>query len=538
LPDKVNYDIQRSLPLTHKEGREYNYAIGKKFIAYFHEYNNQTKLVITENKLSSRVLIADHWQKRGLIIIDHLLFYIRFVDNRHQIIQQALDGNMTVLFSSKFPIYSLSMDDENESLIFNHYQNNNSTLLFKYSFISEQVTPLVFENVKTPNKVYAHYYHIFQELLFFSGINSRKSTIYGIKRGMNSYQYQISGFEKVLSITKGKTPNELLVVGTHKFTQGIWSVSLETSEISLIFSHPDNDITQVIFNPEKNTLTYSFQGQRGDLKEMSLQGKLNNLQDLNSTLTENTARYSADGKEIFFASNRNGDFELYRYQKKTSLIQKISQLKATSIWHYSFSNDQSRVAVVYSTDHIRLGVVELSSGKLLNSVPLDEIKFPLAWSKDDKHIYISEHLTNIAMYLYDAEQLVIKKKRTHIGLTAFEISSGEVLAFDYKTKRFVLYNFHTDKLKFMSNLVKNHMHLAPTNTYTNGKLVMLHYKDAMQKTVYRLRLSNVGTEREKTLVANLLYSGNIQEFSPDMSTLLIANKYKNLSGNIIALQLK
>ena len=100
------------------------------------------------------------------------------------------------------------------------------------------------------------------------------------------------------------------------------------------------------------------------------------------------------------------------------------------------------------------------------------------------------------------------------------------------------YNFYTEKLTFMSDPVQDYMHLAPYNTYTNGTLVMLHYKDGMQKTVFRLRLSDIDAERKETLVANLLYSGNIQAFSPNMSTILIADTDKNLNGNIIVLQLK
>jgi len=533
-----NYEVQRSLPITHQEGREFSYTLGEGFNGYFHEKGNLTTLVITTEQLPPRVLIADHWQKRSLIIVDEHLFYIRFVDNQYQIIQQTLAGDIEVLFESNSPIYTLSMAVKTGDLLFNQYKNNNKTALYKYSFMSKQVNPLVLKNVSTPNKIYAHYYHIHQELLFFVGIDGRKPTIYGIKHDAGTYQYQISGFDKILSLTKGRSADELLVVGTHKFMQGIWSVSLETNEISLIYSHPENNITQVIFDAEKNTLDYSFQGQRVDLRELSLQGKQNDLPQLNSTLIDNTAHYSANGKEIYFASNRNGDFELYRYQSDSSLIHKMSNLAASAIWHYSFSNDQRKVAIVYSTDHIRLGVIELSSGKLLNSVPLDEIKFPLAWSKDDKHIYISEHLSNIAMYLYDSKQLVIKKKRAHLGLTAFELDPGEILAFDYQARRFVTYNFRTDELISMSDIVQDHMHLAPHNSYTNGKLVMLHYKNGMQKTVYRLKLAATATQRQKTLVANLLYSGNIETFSPSLSTLLIANKDNNLSGSIVSLQLK
>lgn len=533
-----SYQIQRSLPITHQEGREYSYVTSKTFTGYFHEHNNLTKLIISVKDHAPQVLAEDEWQKRSLIIIDELLLYIRFKDNNYQIIQQALNGDLVVLFESKTPIYSLSFANNTQSLLFNHYLNNDSVVLYTYSFISKKVSPLDFDKVKIPNKIYSHYYQESQDCLFFVGIEGRKPTIYSLKRNSDAYEYKIDGFDKITSLAQGKTATELLVVGTYQFMQGIWSVSLNTGEKSIIFSHPGSDITQAKLSTKKDALYYSFQGQRVDLKEVNLQGKQNNLAKLNSTLIDKTARYSPDGKEVYFSSNRSGDYELYSYHKGTTLINKISNLNAKTIWHYSFSNDYSKVALVYSTDHIRLGVLDLASGNIINSIPLDEIKFPLGWSKDDKHIYISEHLSNIAMYLYDAEKLLIKKKRTHIGLTAVELNTDEIVAFDYQTMRFVAYNFHTEQLTFMSEPVQDYMHLAPNNTYTDGKMVILLYKDGMQKHVYRLSLSKIKAERRDTLIANLLQSGNVQTFSPNMSALLFSDKDKSLNGNITSLQLQ
>jgi hypothetical protein len=67
---------------------------------------------------------------------------------------------------------------------------------------------------------------------------------------------------------------------------------------------------------------------------------------------------------------------------------------------------------------------------------------------------------------------------------------------------------------------------------------MILNKDGMQKTVSRLLLSKDKTERQETLVANLLQPGNMQTFSPEMSSILMADINKNKHGNIISLQLK
>ena len=535
--EKASYQIKRSIPITHQEGREYNYVQNKELTGYFHQYNNLTKLIINKEKDKPKVIANDHWHKRSLIIADNVLFYIRYLSNQFQIIQQQLDGTSKILFESKSPIYSLTIDEQAQGLLFNQYQDNENINVYRYSFINGQVKPVVFANNHKLKKIYLLHYHASLDTLFLVDVKGKKPSIYGIKQNTSSVRYHIEGFESIRHLTEGKTANDLLVLGTYQLTQGIWSVSLKTNEISLITSHPDNEITQAQFSEEQNALYYSFQGRRVDLKEVSISGLHKDLPHLNSTLVDSIASYSSDGDLIYFASDRSGDFELYSYQTETFSIDKVSNLKATKIWHYSFSNDRTKVAIVYSTDHIRLGVIALDSAKLINSVPLEEIKFPLGWSKNDKHIYVSEHLSNIAMYQYDAENLAIQNKRKHLGLTAIELNPDEIVAFDYQSKSFVAYNFHTNQQELLSDPVQNYTQLAPHNTYSDGKQAMMLYSDGMKKTVYRIQLSKSHKNRQQSMIANLLISGNIQAFSSDMSTFLVADKEKSLNGNIIALQL-
>jgi len=67
---------------------------------------------------------------------------------------------------------------------------------------------------------------------------------------------------------------------------------------------------------------------------------------------------------------------------------------------------------------------------------------------------------------------------------------------------------------------------------------MILYKDGMKKSVYRIQLSKNKNERRETLVANLLQSGDIQTFAPNMLALLFSYKDKSLNGNITSLQLR
>lgn len=536
--EQIIYQIERSSPVTHQEGREYDLAFGNDISGYFHQYKNLTKLIISEEKSRQKVLVEDHWQKRSLHIINNNFFYIRYIYDQFQIIHQTLDGAIDILYESSTPIYSLSVDKQTQSLFFNKLEDNEHTKFYKYSFMGKQVEQLAFFDLLMPSKVYSHFYHTTLEQLFFVGIEGRKPTIYGLNKNNNAYEYKINGFDSISYLAKGKKDQDILVVGTYKLTQGIWSVSLNSSSISLITSHPDNNITQVQYNAKTNTLFYSFQGQRVDLKEINFLGKMDYLPKLNSTLVDNNARYSSDGQNLYFASDRGGNFELYQYKIGNASTHKVSQIKATKIWHYSISNDQSKIAVVYSTDHIRLGVIDLTTRSLLNSTPLEEIKFPLSWSKNDEKIYVSEHRSNIALYVYDTKQLTIEAKRNHLGLTAAELSPNKVLAFDYQTKQFVTYDFSSGKSVAMSEPTTDYASLAPNNTYSNGNIAMLLYSDGMRKTIYRIQLSTAQEKRKHTLVANVLQTGTMQAFSPDMSSILLAGKDESLNGNIIALQLK
>lgn len=549
----TGYVIQRSLPVTHQDGREYDYAIGKNFSGYFHQSGDLTQLVIEQNSsvendfiqndslqngVVENIQVEDNWNKRSLVIIDNSLLYVRFQTGQYQIVQHTPEGIVEVLFESQMPIYTLSIKKNSDKLLFNQYQDNENTRLYEYSFVSKKVTSVTPLDQGMPTKAYSHFYQNSQNMLFFVGVDGRKPTIFGVRQHSGDITYEVNGFEQITSLASGRTANELIVTGVYRFIQGIWSVSLVTGDISLIYSHPESDIVQAFLDNEDKRLYYSFQGRRVDIKEVDFKGNVNHLQKLNSTLVERAGSHSYDGKNLYFASDRSGDFELYSYRLDSGLVSKLSQLNATTIWHYSVSNDQQKVAVVYSTDHIKLGVVDLTTGKVISSISLDEIKFPLAWSKNDQYIYISEHRSNIAMYLYDAANLTIEKTREHLGLTAFEISPNKIVAFDYQEMRFVSYDFNSQHMNSLSDTVKEPMSLAPFNTAATAQQAMMVYSNGLQKSVYRLQLSEIQSNRKEVLVANLLQPGNMQSISPDLSVILLAEKHKDLTGNIVALQLE
>nr|WP_246239882.1 winged helix-turn-helix domain-containing protein [Pseudoalteromonas caenipelagi] len=532
----LHYEVIRSKPITHKEGVTYDYALGEHFDGYFYQREGNTQLIISHPNNTEQVAISDKWQKRSLEIVGNTLFYIRFNLAKYQIVKHRLGEAIKVLVERDKAIYSLAFDEDKQALVFNQYEHNASTVLQQYSFISDTVQRYSMPKGISVDKIYQPYFHSRLNTLYFVGVDGQTPTIYGLKN--DQITGKINGFSKVTAISSGIHIDNLLVAGTYRQMQGIWSVSLKSNVIMPVYSHAGSEVTDMTFDAAQKLIYYSFLESRVDLKEVSLDGEVNVFSMLNSTLMETTARYSSDSKSIYFISNRRGDFELYGYNIHSKQVSQLSTLQANSIRYYSISNDNRYAAIVYSKELIYLGVIELESGRLIRSVALDDVKYPLAWSNDGRYIYVSEHKKNVALYLYDALNLNIVDVSQKKGLVAYEVADKEVITFDYLSSRFVLYDFKTKQNRFLSEPVSNHGILSPDNAYADSGYAVLSYQDGIQKVISQYTLSNVASKRKQVILGQWSSSGNVQSYSVDRRSTLLSDRGNITNGNVVALQIK
>lgn len=534
---ETEYKIVKSTPVTFQEGREYDFAKAANLSAYFHQQQDKTKVMVAEQDQTYRVLESDNWQKRSLQVNKNTLFYIRFNDNENQIIRQSLNAEPEILFSSPRPIYHLSIDRQQKGLMFTYYKDNANTELFRFSFIDEQVTPVKFNVSPVPNVIKQHFYNEVDELLVFVGIQSRLPVIYGYQDGHTDYQFEVKGFDSINDIAIGKYNNTLLVAGSYRQIRGIWSVNTLSNEPTLLFNANDDVITGVHYSPENHSVFYSLENHRQDITAFDWQGNQVELPQLNSTLTEGRAQFSRDNRFIYFASDRNGYHELYRYNVSSYDVEQITRLQAKSVWYYRFSKSGDKLAIVYSTDHIQLGIIDVKTGNVLRSIELDEIKFPLAWSQDDKSIYVSEHRSAIAMYLYDSKTLSVKQKQQHLGLSAVEIDDEEIIAFDYTRNQFVRYSFNNKMSKPISKVLSKPAQLAPPRVYVDRDQAFIIESNDTVHHLMQLAFSEISGEWGIKKQGLFEVNGRIQAVNPEQQKLLFLKGNNSLNGSIIELKL-
>ena len=518
------YKVIRTLPVTHDEGREYSYTRSDGWFAYLQQSTNTTSVNIATANQAPEILLEDTWRKRNLLGVDEFLLYIRFNSFEYQIVRQFLSGEPEVLISSDKPIYSFTYNNAAQNIIYNLHVNNESAVLYQYSFARQSSDLLLADDRNLPSQVELPILNEAGNVLFFVGIKSRKPTLYKLALDDNRQTERLnSDFEQIQDIQPGLEQDELLIAGTKGFTHGLWRLELRSGDLTLLSNLSHRAISDFYYDHTEPAIYLSTKEKRTDLTEISFTAERSALSGLNSTKAEGNGRYQRHNNGVYFASNRSGNYEIYSYDKTNQKVVALTQLAATKIWFYAASGDNNKLAVVYSTDRIYLGVIDISRRELTQAVMLDEIMFPLGWSQDNQYIYVSEHLKNIAIYQYDAESLTVKNHRQDMGLSAVEISPSNIIAFDYLSRRFVSYHFDTQKLVPLSGEVNKHMTLAPNKAHVTADSAWLVYEDGMQKAIHRLNLSEDTQQHDSTLVSQLLVPGEVSAVSGEQSRLLFAS---------------
>lgn len=535
---KTEYKIVKSIPITFQEGREYGFVEGALLSGYFHRFEETTKLMVSKNGQPYKQLANDKWQKRSLQIVNDVLFYVRFNDNESQIIRQTLSSKPETLLSSPHAIYHLSLNNEHKEILFTQYKDNANTELHRYSFVDGQINLVDISAPILPKVIKQHFYDERAQQLVFVGIQSRLPVIYGYRFGNSNFRFEYSGFDNINSITNGRYDDTFLVAGSYEQVRGIWSVNIVSNEVLLLLNANDDVITDVHMSIDNQSIFYTSESYRQDIISIDWQGQETVLPKLNSTLIEGRAQYSATNTDIYFASDRTGSTELYQYSVNSQKVEQLTRIQANTIWHYSFSHHFDKLAIVYSTETIQLAIVDVKAGQLIRAIELEEIKFPLAWSKDGKSIYVSEHRSQIAMYLYDAETLAVEQKQQHLGLSAVEVENNEIIAFDYTRDQFVHYSFNDKTAKPISAVLSNSVQLGPSRVYVDSTQAYIVETQNDEQKLLRVQLSTLSENWRVTQESSLNLKASIQAITPQHRKLLFIKNYNSQNGSVIKLKLQ
>ncbi|GAA4645917.1 hypothetical protein GCM10023115_38770 [Pontixanthobacter gangjinensis] len=119
---------------------------------------------------------------------------------------------------------------------------------------------------------------------------------------------------------------KLIFTNNARGNNDVYQLNLETKSLSLLTNFDSNDERGEI-SPDGRLLVFSsdkFEAKNQDILIMDLHsGKLTNI--TNSAATELIARFSADGNNIYFGSNMDGNWEIYSYNLKTKRTSRLTQ---------------------------------------------------------------------------------------------------------------------------------------------------------------------------------------------------------------------
>lgn len=534
IPSSTTYSVLKQLPVTHSDGLEYSFTKSEAQLAWLYK-NEKYSSIVVNNAGKKTEFALDNWQKRGLTIVGDFFHYIRFNAFEYQIVRQTLKGEAEVLVASDKPIFSLLYDSSTQLFIYNQYKNNDRVYLRQYSLVSNKESNYLPAKQDWPDNLYLPELSRDGQVLYYVGIESKQPIVYMSEKS-DSARPIIAGFTEVTGLAVGESSSDLFIAGKRNFRTGIWWVDSNTDDISLLHSFNEGDISDLYYDVSSNALYYSSSQTRVDINQIDFNNRVDDLAKVNSSKQESSARYLPSDNQLYFASNRTGYAELYQFSQPTMQVEKITNINASNIWYYSLSGDGKKLAIVYSTDKIYLSTIETKTMKALVTIELEDIKFPLSWSDDNQYIYVSEHLENIAMYRYKADDLSIVNERLHLGLSAVELNEGKIIAFDYVSARFVSYHFDSDSFTPLSSVVDEHMTLSPNKAKVMKDNALLVFEDGSHKKVFKFGFNKSSREEEPSLIAELLFSGSINTFNTK-SDGLVFSSMKNIQGDVEKLEL-
>ena len=268
-------------------------------------------------------------------------------------------------------------------------------------------------------------------------------------------------YQSIFTLTPDFTENSLLITGQHNSTNGIWQQPLNSNEPRLLLrASNEGKINTLSIDEINKNIYYDSIKQNTDINLVSIPSeKINTLSKLNTQAFEYFGIFSKSNQYVYFTSQRNGYFEIWRYDIAQEKTEQVTHLEALNITRAVLSNNEEFIAISYNKENLKLAIINLTTGQAINTKDIPYAKFPLAWSPDDQYIYISEHPNKINLHKYDRETLTPQLIKSDAGLFAFS-TQDDIYFIDYSRRSLVKKN------------LKNNQEIVVTTNIPNLKTLM------------------------------------------------------------------
>jgi len=536
--------IDKIVPITNERGSQSDFSINQitNEIIYVNKDGRTKALYVRplSGKGVSRKISQDEWKVSSPLWLDqHTLLYIRKKQNQYQIVRKYKRQKTEVLYQSIYIIHELALNkhSKNELSFTEHTPELRQVSVKTLNFINGKITALMDTYPDIPKGVYNILYSADGEILYIVSLMGAVEQVSALDLKTASITIIGEPFDIIDDIALGNN-DEVLVSGISSDIKGIWAISTKEQKHKLVLpAFSGQSIVNAEMDQQEN-IYYANYEVRKSLEIASIsENSFDPLPQLNSHGSQQSGVFSADEKHVYFVSNRSGYFELWAYEIKSGLNKQITHLETSYIGRPLISSTNKYVAIVYRKQNLKLAVFNTVTEEVVSEKEITGMLHPLAWSKDDNFIFLSEHIKQVNLYQYDRETLTPSIIQESAGLAVKTSDNQKSIIFvDYLHQGLVEKNLESGQLTKLTAPIANLDALMPGELKINEQSVFFIKKNNNKVSLVQLPLNpKNGT---KTTVTNIDLSENvnISDISQDGSELVYSNK-GNQQGRIMKIQL-
>jgi len=536
--------IDKIVPITNERGSQSDFSINQitNEIIYVNKDGRTKALYVRplSGKGVSRKISQDEWKVSSPLWLDqHTLLYIRKKQNQYQIVRKYKRQKTEVLYQSIYIIHELALNkhSKNELSFTEHTPELRQVSVKTLNFINGKITALMDTYPDIPKGVYNILYSADGEILYIVSLMGAVEQVSALDLKTASITIIGEPFDIIDDIALGNN-DEVLVSGISSDIKGIWAISTKEQKHKLVLpAFSGQSIVNAEMDQQEN-IYYANYEVRKSLEIASIsENSFDPLPQLNSHGSQQSGVFSADEKHVYFVSNRSGYFELWAYEIKSGLKKQITHLETSYIGRPLISSTNKYVAIVYRKQNLKLAVFNTVTEEVVSEKEITGMLHPLAWSKDDNFIFLSEHIKQVNLYQYDRETLTPSIIQESAGLAVKTSDNQKSIIFvDYLHQGLVEKNLESGQLTKLTAPIANLDALMPGELKINEQSVFFIKKNNNKVSLVQLPLNpKNGT---KTTVTNIDLSENvnISDISQDGSELVYSNK-GNQQGRIMKIQL-
>jgi len=393
---------------------------------HFKETKNQLVLLNLESQ--KQTVISDNAEYKNpqwLINAKHW-YYVKCHQsvNCEIIKHNILSGEKVSLYKVKHSILYLAVSIESQRL-FLSILIDNSIQIVQVNLEKTPLEPIIIDTPETSNRhlLLGHDHKI---LYFVSTVLGGASHLYQYDIAKQKYQLINDQFSRLYGLSL-KDDKALWVVGDLNGQKGLWSFDIANQKVKSAFtSIPSHTPMLVTSQINLNMLVYTNRTRTINIESIGEFG-ISEISNANSSMIDMHAVYSPNAKVLYFTSNRNGLYDIWKLQAGD--VERVTNIKANMIERPILSIQEDRLAFVTRTkSNTEITIFDINNKTEQKKIFLSTKVFLLSWSNDQKFIYFST-FEGEQYNIYKLNVLTSEKEKIllNAGAIAQESQDGKFL---------------------------------------------------------------------------------------------------------------